>query len=70
MYLKHWKTIKTSQTTESNYLPASLALPIHLSIFFGYNTVLIFCFIYTHAYSAENSNKYMSKIEKGAVKSF
>ena len=52
MYLKHSKTVETMLTTESNYLPAKLAL-LKLAWFFNAPN--------NHIYSVENYNKYFLK---------
>ena len=71
MYLKNWKSLETSLRTESNYSPASAALPIYLASFLLINAMLIFGFIYTHhVYSVENSNKHISKILINLLESF
>ena len=42
MYLKHWKTLETTLTKESNYLPANLTLPTHSASSFLINDMLVF----------------------------
>ena len=42
VYLKHWKNLETSLTTESNDLPAKLILPPYLRSSLLINLMLIF----------------------------
>ena len=59
MYLKHWKTLETTLTTEANYLPANPSLPIHPASSLLINVIFHFLFLSnTCIYNAERSNKY------------
>ena len=41
LYLKHWETLETILTMESNYLLVKLALPMHPASSFPISVVLI-----------------------------
>ena len=63
MYLKHRKTLETTLATESNYLTADLALPIHPACSLLINVIFHFLFLSnTHIYNAQSSNKYFLSI--------